>query len=71
MGTAMADDLLPCPLCGRVIAEAEFNGEFWQVTCDMADHAVDAYGNTRERAVAKWNKRSIIFEVPKLSPQTV
>jgi Lar family restriction alleviation protein len=57
----MTDDLLlPCPFCGctniKVSADKKTN-ENGHVWCDNDDCEAGMYGDTREEAIVRWNKR--------------
>ena len=56
----MSEALKPCPFCGKSTAgtATELEGDGFSVECFNIDCIVEGpYDDTREGAIAKWNKR--------------
>lgn len=57
----MSETLLPCPFCGEDAGEVyrpEENPEKWSVYCDLCNSGVWMRYESKEEAVAAWNRRT-------------
>jgi Lar family restriction alleviation protein len=55
----MTQELLPCPFCGGEAWVADFGdiSPLWLVGCNLCDATMDAGYDTKELAIAAWNRR--------------